>query len=123
MKKRGHAAAFEIPLLCDYATFAHGVAVLRAATRGEQLSEEACHQKHARPLALALPSLFPWATHVHGLRAAYAAYVWETYTCDCTFNRAAMRALGHEKLARGDVVVHAGVRLHDLAPVCFGSLP
>ena len=95
--------------------------MLRAATRGEQLSEEACHQKYARPLALALPSLFPWATHVHGLRAAYAAYVWETYTCDCTFNRAAMRALGHEKLEV--TLSYTGVRLHDLAPVCFGSLP
>ena len=121
LKKRGHGVPFEIPLLCDAATFGHGLAALRQAQQHEQLSEGACHDRYAHALATALPSLFPWAPTVHTLRSAYAAYVFQYYACDCTFNRACMRALGHEKL---DVsLAYASVKLHDVVPICFGPLP
>ena len=121
LKKRGGGTVFEIPLLCDHATFAHGLAALREAQRFEQLSEEACHNKYCHSLAVALPSLYPWAPTVHGLRSAYAAFVFQLYACDCTFNRACMRALGHEKLEVS--LAYASCKLHDVAPLCFGPLP
>ena len=114
--------AWEIPLLCDRGVFEHGLAALRQAQKGEALDEKACNDRYATMLAQALPSLFPWAPTTHTLRGVYAAYVYVLYACDCTFNLAAMRSLGHEKL---DVSLsYNAVLLHDLASTtCLGPLP
>ena len=58
---------------------------------------------------------FSFATHVHELRAVYAAMAFHLYQCNSTtFNRAAMRILGHERL---DVSLsYNAVALHDMPP-------
>ena len=68
--------------------------------------------------ALAASNVFPMATTVHTLRAMYVAYIHHLYRCDCTFNRMAMKVLGHEKLTVS--LSYNSVVLHDIA--CAESL-
>ena len=121
LKKRGTGGAFEIPLLCDRAIFLHALAALREAQKGEVLDEVACNNRYHRMLTLALPTVFPWAPSPHALRAVYAQFVYHLYQCDCTFNLAAMKCLGHAKL---DVSLsYNAVQLHDAPAVSLGPLP
>ena len=120
LKKRGASAPYEIPLLCDYTVFAHGLAVLRAKQGTVQLSATAVNARYSKNLHLALPQLLAPVASVHQLRAVYAAFVFKLYTCDVTFNRAAMRILGHDKL---DVsLAYNSVVLHDVEG-SLGPLP
>ena len=98
LKKRGTAVPFKIPLLCPYDVFAHGLGALRAKQRGARLTPAACSARYHSALNAEVSKLFPWARHAHVLRAAYAAYVHHLYACDVTFNRLAMRVLGHDDL-------------------------
>ena len=112
LKKRGAAAPYEIPLLCDYAVFAHGLGALRAKQQGARLTPAACGARYQSSLNAALPKTFPWAHHTHVLRSAYATYVHHLYACDVTFNRMAMRVLGHDDLTVS--LSYTSVELHGL---------
>ena len=122
LKKRGASAPYEIPLLCDYAVFAHGLAVLRAKQGGVQLTPAAVNARYSTSLNLVVPQLLAPVAHAHQLRAVYAAYAFQLYTSDVTFNRAAMRILGHDKL---DVSLsYNAVVLHGVESAgTFGPLP
>ena len=126
LKKRGAEAMrrFEIPLLCDYATFAHGLGALREKQGGVVLTPKETNVRYAKNLSLALPCIFPVVETVHQLRGVYAALAFHLYACESTFNRAAMRVLGHDKL---DVsLAYNGVVLHPLLlgeRGCLGPLP
>lgn len=121
LKKRGHSdAPYDIPLLCDLDTFAHGVAMLRRAQGGEVLEPAACNNKYHRMLAARLHETFPWANHVHVLRAAYVQYVDHLYACNTTLNAVAMRVCGHDKLEVSLSYNH--VKLKDLDPALGDSL-
>ena len=121
LKKKGHSAPLEIPLLCEHAVFAHGYAALRAAQRHEQLSEVECNNKYHSALTLELPNLFPFAPTPHALRSVYAAYTFELYSHECAFNLVCMRVLLHESI--GVSLSYSSAKLHDLAPACLGALP
>jgi hypothetical protein len=122
LKKRGAARAVEIPLLCDHATFATALGVLRARQGHERLEPAACNARYHRRLKAAL-GLLPFVSCVHQLRSVYAAFVYHLYACDATFNRAAMRFLLHEKLEVS--LSYNAVELHDVgvARGCLGALP
>ena len=122
IKKRGNDAPYEIPLLCDFATFTHAVNVLRLKQGGEVFEPEACTNRYSHMLKEEISQLFSFATHVHELRAVYAAMAFHLYQCNTTFNRAAMRILGHEKL---DVSLsYNAVMLHGMPPLgSLGALP
>ena len=122
LKKRGASHAFEIPLLCDCATLAHALGALRAAQGHEQLGARECNNKYQKLLNAAVGDYFPMVRSVHELRAMYAAYAFHLYRCDATFNRCAMRILGHEKLEVSLSYNH--VVLHDLQGAgSYGPLP
>jgi hypothetical protein len=122
IKKRGAASPpFEIPLLCEYEVLARALHVLRAKQGGEQLEPAACNNRYHRRLNGV--GLFPFVSHVHQLRAVYAAFAYRLYACDVTFNRAAMQMLGHEKLEVS--LSYNAVVLHGLAGPDgrYGQLP
>ena len=123
IKKRGASTTYEIPLLCDYEVFAHALGVLREKQGGVCLTPEACNARYAKNLSAAMPTLFPSIPHVHALRACYAAFAFHLYTCETTFNRAAMRMLGHEALEVS--LSYNAVVLHDcnVAADAYGALP
>ena len=119
VKKRGESTAFEIPLLCDSHTFARALGVLRAKQGGVQLDPKTCTNRYAKSLSAS--DLFP-VRNPHQLRAVYAAFVYHLYTADVTFNRAAMRFLGHEKLETS--LSYNSVVLHGELPAgAYGPLP
>lgn len=122
VKKRGAATSYVIPLLCEHATFAHALGVLRAKQEYEQLEPAACNNRYQKMLNKSTAEVLPIATNVHRLRAIYAALAYHLYASDVTFNRAAMRMLGHEKL---DVSLsYNTVVLHDAPlPGSYGLLP
>ena len=119
IKKRGQSTPFEIPLLCDYQTFAFALCVLHVKQGGEKLDPETTHNRYAKNLKLS--TLFPIQSP-HQLRAVYAAFVYHLYSSNVTFNRAAMMFLGHEKLetslSYNSVVLHG-----DLPAGVYGALP
>lgn len=124
IKKRGaHARAYEIPLLCDFATFAHALGALRAKQGFQQLGTVECNNRYHKLLNQGTRAFAPTLSHAHQLRSVYVAYVCRMYTCDVTFNAACMRILGHEKLetslSYNSVVLHS---VQDDLPAC-GPLP
>lgn len=123
IKKRGGMVPYEIPLLCDVQTFSYGMHVLRAKQRGERLEPAATNNRYQKMLNLQTTEVFPFATNVHQLRAIYAAFAFQMYTSRTTFNLAAMRMLGHEKLEVS--LSYNAVELEDLScnPGCLGPLP
>ena len=123
IKKRGEETTYEIPLLCDFATFTHAFNVLRIKQGGEVFKQpEACTNRYSHMLKEEISQHFSFAAHVHELRAVYAAMAYHLYQCNTTFNRAAMRILGHEKL---DVSLsYNSVVLHGMPPGdSWGALP
>jgi hypothetical protein len=124
LKKRGNETApVEIPLLCDFATFDHALRTLRQQQEHRQFESVACNNLYHRRLQSALVDVFPFATNPHQLRAVYAQMVHHVYMSDVTFNRAAMRILGH-----GDLITslsYNNVELLDfeVEAGCFGPLP
>ena len=124
IKKRGAATSWEIPLLCDYATFANALSVLRQKQGYAQCSPSVCNNRYQKNLNAAVSTLFPWAASAHQLRSVYASCMYHLYSCDTTFNLAAMRALGHEALTVS--LSYNATVLHDMDawPVgCLGPLP
>ena len=122
IKKRGAACEYEIPLLCDDATFRFALGVLREKQKHVQLDARACNHNYSRLLSDAIGQLYPFCPNVHALRGIYAAFAFHLYVCNTTFNRAAMRMLGHEKL---DVsLAYNAILLHDLGNTagCYGAL-
>ena len=123
IKKRDAAEAFEIPLLCDFATFAYGMGVLRAKQNGEELDAVECNTRYQKMVNLQLPMVLPVARKLHELRSIYAAFAYHLYASSATFNLACMRMLGHAKL---EISLHYNnVQLHDntFCAACFGALP
>ena len=96
LKKRGKAVPYEIPLLCDLPTVLHALRALRCKQEFQVLEPAACNATYAQQLIT--KHVFPFCDHPHQLRAAYAAYAFCLYARETTFNLAAMRMLGHEKL-------------------------
>ena len=122
LKTREARPPYEIPLLCEFDAFSNNLRALREAQGGRVLSASECSQRYAKPLQLALRRLYPMAPKVHALRSMYMAYVMELYEADCTFNIAAMRALGHTTLQ--DSLAYNAVRLvGDVEGPSFGPLP
>ena len=122
LKKRGAAAPFAIPLLCDVATFTFALNVLRKKQGCARLDAPTVNGRYAKNLNAALPTLFPIAPNAHALRAVYAAYAFEMYVSNVTFNRFAMRALGHDELTVS--LAYNNVKLHDAPPSgCCGPAP
>ena len=95
MKTREARPPYEIPLLCDFGAFSNSLHALREAQGGRVRSASECNHRYAKPLRLALRRLYPMAPKVHALRSFYMAFVMSLYEAECTFNIAAMRALGH----------------------------
>jgi hypothetical protein len=82
----------------------------------------AVNARYSTSLNLVVPQLLAPVAHAHQLRAVYAAFAFQLYTSDVTFNRAAMRMLGHDKL---DVSLsYNAVVLHGVESAgTFGPLP
>ena len=122
IKKRGGDTPYEIPLLCDYASFRHCLDVLRRKQEGEVLEAAECNRRYAHLLNDETRNHFSFATHTHQLRGVYASMVFHLYSSDVTFNRAAMKFLGHEKLEIS--LSYNSVVLHDTPPAgSWGLLP
>jgi len=101
LKKRGRAQPYTIPLLVPFAAFERALRVLREKQGGAELANGVAKDRYGanaqRALAdgvlVGLPSC-----HLHDLRSAYVALVDHVYQCPFTFNRLAMRILGHDCL-------------------------
>ena len=110
IKKRGESAPYEIPLLCDYNTFAFALGVLRAKQGYSLLDPKACNVRYASILNETTSRIFPMSEKAHSLRSMYAAYVYHLYDHTTTFNEVTMRILGHEtlsvSLSYNNVVLH-----------------
>lgn len=121
IKKRGASVPYEIPLLCDYNTFAFALGVLRAKQGYTVLDAAACNRKYAPVLNETIPRLFPMAPKAHALRSMYASFVYHLYDHASTFNDVIMRVLGHEKLAvslsYNSVVLHGAGEPGVLGPL------
>jgi integrase len=107
VKKRGKAAPYKIPILCDVDTLHHAYGVLRQkqAEKGVTtlLTPKEVKRKYHGQLQYyvkdgrTLPHLPTWC-HFHDLRACYASYVFECFHVPTTFQRMAMAILGHESI-------------------------
>ena len=123
IKKRGQdGGGYEIPLLCDYSIFVNALAVLRSKQGGEVLDSVECNNRYAQALRAGVGTVFPFAACPHTLRAVYASFCYHLYSSEVTFNRAAMRILGHEKLEVS--LSYNSVVLHEAGPAGrWGPLP
>ena len=103
--------------------FSNNLHALRDAQGGRVRSASECNHRYAKPLRLALRRLYPMAPKVHALRSFYMAFVMSLYEAECTFNIAAMRALGHTNLE--DSLAYNAVRLVGEVewPTTYGPLP
>ena len=121
-KKRDVETSYTIPLLCDVATIQYALTVLRLKQGHEILEPKACNARYSNLLRDETTSIFAFAAHPHQLRACYAAFVFHLYVSNTTFNRTAMRLLGHARL---DVsLAYNAVMLHDAPPAgCMGPVP
>ena len=107
VKKRGKAAPYKIPILCDVDTLHHAYSVLRQkqAEKGVTtlLTPNEVKRKYHGQLQYyikdgrTLPQL-PTCSHFHDLRACYASYAFECFHVPATFQRMAMAILGHESI-------------------------
>ena len=98
LKTREVRPPYEIPLLCRFDVFLHNLRALREAQGGRVMSAAECNRLYAKAMQLQLRRLYPMAPKVHALRSMYMAFAVELYETRCTFNIAAMRALGHTML-------------------------
>jgi hypothetical protein len=124
IKRRGAETSYEIPLLCDYDTFAYCLAVLREKQKGEQLDAIACNNRYHKSLNIETRRVCPQAKSVHSFRAMYGTYAFHLYKTSVTFNRCLMLILGHEKL--GVSLSYNNWVLHGMEafyPGCMGELP
>ena len=62
------------------------------------------------------------APKVHALRSVYMAFVMQLYGADCTFNIAAMRALGHTML-EDSLAYNSAHLVGDVEWPSYGPLP
>ena len=116
LKKKGAAAPpYTIPLLCDIETVTHALGILREKQGYTQLENSVVNTRYAKSLNAS--TLFPMAKTVHTLRSMYASYVYRLYVCECVFNIAAMKSLGHDSDFVG--LSYNAVVLHDAG--CTGS--
>ena len=125
VKKRGKAAPYKIPILCDVDTLHHSLCVLqkKQAEKGVTtlLTPNEVKRKYHGQLQYyikdgrTLPQLPTWC-HFHDLRACYASYVFECFHVPTTFQRMAMAILGHESihesLSYGHVRLENATGLH-----------
>ena len=128
LKKRGAQAAYRIPLLVPYATFAKGLLALRQRQARSRTSAAALTnaQATARYQANvqrgleggALPGM-PHGSHIHDLRGAYVAAVGAMFVSPVSAPRMAMRVLGHDTLQ--DSLAYSHVRLQGVGAL-EGSL-
>ena len=125
VKKRGKAAPYKIPILCDVDTLHHSLCVLqkKQAEKGVTtlLTPNEVKRKYHGQLQYyikdgrTLAELPTWC-HFHDLRACYASYVFECFHVPTTFQRMAMAILGHESihesLSYGHVRLENATGLH-----------
>ena len=104
LKKKGRAEAYEIPLLVPFALFDRGLRALR-----EKQGVQICEHSNAKVKSLYQGNVqrllsrgalrgAPDGIHIHDLRTAYFAYVWELFASPWSFSRTCCRVLGHETM-------------------------
>ena len=107
---------YNMPILCPYEVFANGLKALRLKQGAKQsknvqdLTPKQITKRYAGQIRTALKGtvkpprkreilLIPVSCKVHDLRALYMSFVYECFTwMDDTFQRGAMRILGHSCL-------------------------
>ena len=126
LKKRRTDHTMTVPLLVPFAVFATGLLALRqkqgpgvAALTNKEISNR-YQGTVQRDLALrnALPGA-PEGIHIHDLRSAYLASIYEMYDCPYTLARTGMLVLGHTTLA--EHLSYNNVRLENVGAL-KGSL-
>ena len=118
LKKRTPQAPYTIPLLVPYATFAKGLAALRAK-QGNSVANltttQATHRYQPNAQRAlengGLPGI-PQTCHIHDLRSIYTASVGELFDSPVAPPRMAMKILGHETLL--DSLAYASARAENV---------
>ena len=125
VKKRGKAAPYKIPILCDVDTLHHAYGVLRQKQAEKGVTtlltpNEVKRKYHGQLLyyikdGRTLPQLPTWC-HFHDLRACYASYVFECFHVPATFQRMAMAILGHDSIHES--LSYGHIRLENATGLC-----